>query len=405
MPLGIELATTWLKTVSCQKLVQELERSLDILTTRLRNLPARHRSMRAVFDYSWQLLSSEERDVLQWLSVFRGGFRHKAAEQVAGASLLLLTSLVEKSLLRPTPTDRYYIHELLRQFAEKKLKRDIQQVKETQDRHSAFYLAFLQRQEAQLKGAGHLTAMAEIEADIENVRAAWNWAVAQIRLGDIDQSLESLTLFFQNKCWHEEDEALLHEAAERLHDDEPSGQRGIVLAKVLAKQGLAHYWMIHEMGRQLSPEQTKALLQKSRSILDKLGEQEGVDTVFYALSRLAGNGGDYALAQQLSQQALAIREQQEDQWGMAEVLEYLSYIGFVTGAYAQAKQFCRQGIAICEAIGSRKKLGDILNILGDIHRDLGEYEAARQAAQAALAARTESGNKRGQRNRRSARPS
>ena len=395
MPLGIELATTWLKTVSCQKLVQELEHSLDILTTRLRNLPKRHRSMRAVFDYSWQLLTPEERDVLQRLSIFRGGFRHKAAEQVAGATLLLLTSLVEKSLLRPNSAGRYHLHELLRQFAEEKLKVDRQELGAAQDRHCSYFTTLLQQQEDRLKGAEHLTAMTEIEADIENVRAAWDWAVTQGRLGDIDQSLESLALFHKTKCWHEEGEALFRKAAERLHDDEPRGRKRIVFAKVQAKQGLAQYWMVHEMAHQLPHEKIKALLQESLSILENLGEQGEVGKILEGLGRLANYAADYAAGHRLLHQALAVCEQQDDHWGMVEILEHLGYLGLVTGEYAQAKQFLQQGIAICEEIGSRKKLGDLLNILGDVQRELGEYEAARQAAQAALAARTESGNKRG----------
>jgi predicted ATPase len=123
-PLALELAAAWLKTLPCDKIVHEIERNLDFLASNMRNIPERHRSMRAVFEQSWLLLSEDERLVLKRLSVFRGGFRQPAAEAVAGASLLTLSSLADKSLLYVDASGRFEIHELLRQFAEERLERE-----------------------------------------------------------------------------------------------------------------------------------------------------------------------------------------------------------------------------------------------------------------------------------------
>ena len=83
-----------------------------------RNVPARHRSIRAVFEHSWNLLTDDERCVFKKLSVFRGGFRRDAAEAIGGATLAILSALVDKSLLRVDDSGRYNLHELLRQYAE-----------------------------------------------------------------------------------------------------------------------------------------------------------------------------------------------------------------------------------------------------------------------------------------------
>jgi predicted ATPase len=83
LPLGLELAATWVNTLSCQEIATEIERGLDFLKTSKRDLPERHRSIIAVFAYSWNLLSVQEQDVLKKLSVFHGGFQRSAAEQVA----------------------------------------------------------------------------------------------------------------------------------------------------------------------------------------------------------------------------------------------------------------------------------------------------------------------------------
>jgi predicted ATPase len=112
MPLGLELAATWVRTLSCTEITRELERNLDFLTASARNVPERHRSLRATFDHSWKLLSTTEQRAIRRVSVFRGGFRREAAEQVAGVTLPLLSTLVDKSLLHRTATGRYDLHEL-----------------------------------------------------------------------------------------------------------------------------------------------------------------------------------------------------------------------------------------------------------------------------------------------------
>lgn len=122
MPLAIELAATWLKVMPCSEVVQEIRQNVDFLVTRQRDVDLRHQSIRAVFDYSWHLLTEEERRVFRRLSVFRGGFGRAAAEQVAGASIQILAELVDKSFLYENDAGMYEAHDLLRQYAEKQLE-------------------------------------------------------------------------------------------------------------------------------------------------------------------------------------------------------------------------------------------------------------------------------------------
>jgi predicted ATPase/DNA-binding CsgD family transcriptional regulator len=117
MPLAIELAATWLKSLSCMEVAREIRRDIDFLMTKHQDVDERHRSLRAVFDYSWRLLTEQEREVLQRLSVFHGGFGRGAAEQVAVASVHVLSNLVDKSFLIQSADGSYQIHELLRQYA------------------------------------------------------------------------------------------------------------------------------------------------------------------------------------------------------------------------------------------------------------------------------------------------
>ena len=122
MPLAIELAAGWFKILSCEEVLEEIRQSIDFLVTRQRDMDARHQSIRAVFDYSWRLLTEEERRVFRRLSVFRGGFGRGAAQKVAGASLALLAEFVDKSFLYENAAGLYETHDLLRQYAEKQLE-------------------------------------------------------------------------------------------------------------------------------------------------------------------------------------------------------------------------------------------------------------------------------------------
>ena len=128
MPLAIELAAGWLKILSCEEVIHEIRSSIDFLVTRQRDADIRHQSIRAVFDYSWRLLTDDERRVFRRLSVFRGGFGRSAAEQVAGASIGLLADLVDKSFLYENAAGLYETHDLLRQYAENQLEKSSEQL-------------------------------------------------------------------------------------------------------------------------------------------------------------------------------------------------------------------------------------------------------------------------------------
>src|SRR5262245_1088704 len=121
MPLAIELAAAWVRTLSCAEIAQEIQHNLDFLASSARELEARHRSVRAVLDQSWQALADTEQQVLRCLGVFRGGFARAAAEQVASASLGVLSALLAKSLVHRSAEGRYDLHELVQQYGAEKL--------------------------------------------------------------------------------------------------------------------------------------------------------------------------------------------------------------------------------------------------------------------------------------------
>lgn len=201
MPLALELAASWLRALPSAEIVTELKRSLDFLATSVRNVPERHRSIRAAFEQSWGLLSGREQEVFEQLSVFRGGFQREAAQAVTATSLTTLAGLVDKSLLRLTASGRYEIHELLRQFAAARLANRAHTSgvppQSVEERHSRYYLGLLGRSKAELYGGRPQQIVAALQDELDNIRQAWHWAAANARLSELNYSLEALVAFYE----------------------------------------------------------------------------------------------------------------------------------------------------------------------------------------------------------------
>jgi predicted ATPase len=178
MPLGLELAAAWTHVLSCQEIANEIEGSLDFLTVPARDRPERHRSLRAVFDHSWRLLGAEEQRALRQLSVFRGSFGREAAEQVAGATLPILSALTDKSLLHRTDAGRYDLHELIRQYSALKLN-EAHEETDTRQRHFDYYLSLVESAAPHLTTAEWKPWLDRLEAEHDNLRTALGWCQVQ----------------------------------------------------------------------------------------------------------------------------------------------------------------------------------------------------------------------------------
>ncbi len=200
MPLAIELAAAWVRARSCREIAQELEQSLESLTTTMHDVPARHRSMRAVFDHSWRLLSDAEQGVLRRLSVFRGGMQADAAARVAGATPLLLAALVDKSLLHHNGAGRYELHELVRQYAGEQLEQ-AGEAERTRDTHAADFLALAQAAEPGLDGPARAIWLGRLEQEHNNLRAALAWSQAAGRAELGLQLVCALRMFWCEHRW------------------------------------------------------------------------------------------------------------------------------------------------------------------------------------------------------------
>jgi diguanylate cyclase (GGDEF)-like protein len=136
LPLGLELAAAGLRVYSCQKIAEELAHNLDILATTMQDVPERQRSLRAAFDHSWALLNDREKDALRRLSIYQGEFSIDDAVATTGASIGVISQLVDRSLIQKNSSGYYLIQPVLRQYAVEKL--DEIYVNEQPDRELSF---------------------------------------------------------------------------------------------------------------------------------------------------------------------------------------------------------------------------------------------------------------------------
>lgn len=186
MPLGLELAAAWLELLTPAEIAEEIHRSLDFLETSQGDVPDRQRSIRAVFESSWKLLSEAEQAALRRLSVFVESFSREAAQDVSGAPLRILLGLMNKSWLQQIGEGHFQLHDLLTHYVQENLKTNEKEWQDAHDRHAAFHTRFVAEQVTKMKGPDQAEGMRALEEEIaSNVKAAWDWLIAKERWAEI----------------------------------------------------------------------------------------------------------------------------------------------------------------------------------------------------------------------------
>ena len=276
MPLGILLAAAWVDVLPLHEIASEITRSLDFLETQMGDVPDRHRSIRAVFDYSWELLTPAEREVFAALSIFRGGFTREAADRVAGATLRDVATLAGTSLITPSATkDRYHVHELLRQFAEAELSEDADKFAEVQQAHADYFTNVATEQTQELFEGDQVAALDVLESDLENFREAWRCSSSQDQPGLARRMLIPLQFLYEIRGWYPAGAALWRRATEAF--PEYTGDEDTDVIRALAVAALTYFRTL--LG---SPDPTAAV--EAVSVLRGIGKPH---EIFIALQGVA----------------------------------------------------------------------------------------------------------------------
>ncbi len=412
MPLGIELAAAWVRTLTCDEIAQEIERGLDFLSVSARDLPARHRSMRAVFDHSWKLLTQEDQGVLLRLSVFQGGFRREAAEAVAEATLSALSTLVTKSLVRRSGAGRYDLHELIRQFATEHFAERPEEQTATRARHGSYYLMFFSHADERLRSSAQREVLAELTAEMDNFRAAWDWAVTRHDITSLCQVSATLWYLFELRTWFAEGETIFRNAAERIQslttETQPSAD---VLVAVNAMRAHSAYFSFR-LGKsapayavllpsathlQSSTDQFAAIYslwylgivcwelgkfaEASESLQASLDQARACGERWYETAAgefigiIAHDQGEYDQARRYLTEALAGAREMGDPMVIAHILSFMSPTIEALGEMAEAENFLRESLALAQEIGYRPGIGHALEGLGRLAQMTNPHEA------------------------------
>ncbi|MBI1881734.1 MAG: hypothetical protein HYR94_26450, partial [Chloroflexi bacterium] len=270
MPLGIELAASWVRTLSCRAIVYEIEHNRDCLATKTHSVPERQTSLRAVFNYSWGFLSEEEQAVYKKLSVFAGGFTLEAALQVAGATVQTLANLVAHSLVRQEAAGRYSLHGRLCEYALEKLMDDPAEHEMTRDRLCTFFANYIQQRDLD-KQRDFKESLIDRDVEINNIRLAWTWAVEQGRAQGLLKIHVGLGEFYELSGRYREGLALFQQAAARLYQiyqerkamfSTGYNEIGEIYSHLLAFQS----WFTLRLGQF---EQAQELLRQALSVTDQ----------------------------------------------------------------------------------------------------------------------------------------
>jgi predicted ATPase len=419
-PLGIELAAAWVRLMTAKDIAAEIEQNLDLLESSERDAGERHESIRATFEYSWKLLSAKEQDVLAKLSVFVGGFTRAAAAKVAGASIPVLASLSDKSLLRLLPNSRYDRHPLLYSYTQEKLAEHNEQL-ETQAAHARCFLELAEAAEPKLAGPEQALWLERLETEHDNLRAALSWALEHdpetgLRLGGalwrfwyihghlsegrrwLEAALgrassplaarakvlhgAGVLAYFQND--NEAATAFLEEASVLWREGEDEGGLGFTL----------HYlgWLAHARDDEV---QAVRLFEEGLALSRKVKDTSGIAQMLYALGVLALGESDYAHARALCEESLALFRELGDKGSMAAVLMSLGGAAWDQGDFAQAEALVTEGLALYRQLGYKHGMSWGLNTLASFVQRRSEVERAAALFAESLVLAWELGSKAG----------
>ena len=350
MPLAIELAASWLHVLSVSEIRDELQKGLDLLESELRDAPERHRSIRAVFDQSWSLLDRTEKKVFMCLSIFKGGFTRDAAGQVAGASLRQIAGLVNKSILMHDPnTNRFEIHELLRQYAQEKLESTPGAVDSTQEVYAAYYAAFMQEKWQQFRGPDQVVALAEIEADIENVRVAWRYYLAQKNALQLLKLIYGLWIIYWVRGWFHGGIELFADCVDALSQEKYGSDAQAVKAVTMAHKG----YFLSLVGL---ANEGYTLAKESIAALEKLDHPVELAFAYQSLTLPAYYLDLNEEEKDAAQKFLEIAEKIDDTWLRAYALWLVNLAEIRVKNYEKAKNFAEASLnlsnEINDAVGS-----------------------------------------------------
>jgi predicted ATPase/class 3 adenylate cyclase len=355
MPLGIVLAAAWVDLLPVSEIASEIAKSMDVLQTDVGDVPDRHRSVRAVFEYTWELLSPKEREIFAALSVFRGGFTREAAQQVTGTSLHDLSVLANKSLVMPSPdTGRYSVHELLRQYGESELEKDSEQYHKIRKAHTAFYSGITEKAFALVYSGDEGRMLEIIEGDLDNIRRAWRHSLATNDAPGARKIVIGLWMLYEIRGWATPAVELFGEALDAFDED----SQDEITVVVRAVSSAAQAWFLSLLGQHVNGETAAA---KATGILRSSDDPEALLLSMQCWAICLAYS--YRLEEWIAvvDEGIALGEKIDNRLWTAVMKQWRGGAAVTSGDFDTGKRLLLEGMEVYQQVGEQYLLSLNLN--------------------------------------------
>ena len=398
IPLALELAAARVRSMSVLDINARLKHRYKLLTGGGRVLQERQQTLRALVDWSYDLLTDGEKCVLDRLAVFVGGFDLAAAEAVCGADpvdsfevLDLLGSLVEKSLVMLEERDegsRYRMLETIREYAREKLDGRGEDAAATAARHCQHYFAFAKEARDGLKTAEQAQWIARVETDLDNLRAATALSLA----GGVDAFVAVKLAVALNSYWMLRGRAT--EGREVV--------RAALAIPAVRNSDTARAWALY-VGATLADVQSdhseaRRMLETCLELRRKLGNPVDIAATLSTLADARLQAGDALGAVECENEAIRIFRDLGDRIGEVIGLVHLGKFSLWRGDNEAARERLNQGLTIALDIGNREAEGECELLLGELDFEAGEIDVARSRFARSLAVCRKAADRRGEAN-------
>jgi predicted ATPase len=362
LPLAIELAAARIKVLTPEELLDRLDHRLPVLTGARRDAPARHQTLRATIEWSYELLTPEEQRLFVDLGVFRGGWTVEASEAVCGATLDTLTSLVDKNLIREDG-ERFRMLDTIREFARERLAGD-DGTPDLRRRHASFFADLADAASPQLRGPGR-EWLDRIEAEYDNFRSALDWSLAED--GDPElgfRIVESLVDFWHLRAFFPEGVKWVERALLLSDRVQPATRAGGLRAL-----GILRLFQQDYEGAQHAQEE-------SLEIYREAGDKRRIAGVINDLGNATWALGDAKRTRRLREEALALGWELRDPYEVARTLHYIGEESRDAGDHAEARRAFEESIDVMRELGDLSFVLASLHGLGDLELDAENYDEA-----------------------------
>jgi len=371
-PLGIKLAATLVRQQSCAQIATSLGLNYKVLTSNLRDLPVRHQSMQAVLAASWQLLSAQEATTLARCSLFCGGFTVEAAAFVSGATLDQLMELEDHSLIYQSGIQRYELHALVRQYATEQLRATPNEEEQTYARYCTYYTDFLATHHTTLRNMAQTRQLVQLE--LNNVRAAWQWAVEHTRTDALQRGMNGLRVFYDLAGFYHEAATVFQQASTRVQQllaesvqPQPHLQQlhGHLLSAHI--HFCIHLALFDKVGPLI-----EEVIQAGQTIPAPILEAAGLQH----LGTLVRRQGDLAAAATLLERALALARHNNEVELIGSLLCALAVTYGDQGEVTRAIAYCLDALTFAHQVQNRVLECMLVHNLGLYYLTLGELGQA-----------------------------